>query len=110
MKWNWKPLLAGALLALGWQAGMAQSLILDTAGVEAAIKRGAVLWDARDADDFAAGHIPGAVNFGYAGDLFRHRPPRRSSLSFFRPRFCRTPRGCNLCLWWVFQSPFCPRF
>lgn len=71
MKWNWKPLLAGALLALGWQAGMAQSLILDTAGVEAAIKRGAVLWDARDADDFAAGHIPGAVNFGYAGDLFR---------------------------------------
>ncbi|MDO9073036.1 MAG: rhodanese-like domain-containing protein [Rubrivivax sp.] len=71
MKWNWKPLLAGALLALGWQAGMAQSLILDTAGVEAAIKRGAVVWDARDTDDYADGHIPGAVNFGYAGDLFR---------------------------------------
>ncbi len=71
MKWNWKPLLAGALLALGWQAGFAQSLILDTAGVEAAIKRSAVVWDARDADDYAEGHIPGAVNFGYAGDLFR---------------------------------------
>lgn len=71
MKWNWKPLLAGALLALGWQAGFAQALILDTAGVEAAIKRGAVVWDARDADDYAEGHIPGAVNFGDAGELFR---------------------------------------
>jgi thiosulfate/3-mercaptopyruvate sulfurtransferase len=71
MKWNWKPLLAGALLVLGWQAGHAQSLILDTAGVEAAIQRGAVVWDARDTDDYATGHIPGAVNFGYAGDLFR---------------------------------------
>ncbi len=71
MKLNWKPLLAGALLALGWQAGFAQSLILDTAGVQAAIQRGAVVWDAREADDYAEGHIPGAVNFGYAGDLFR---------------------------------------
>jgi thiosulfate/3-mercaptopyruvate sulfurtransferase len=71
MRWNWKPLLAGALLAFGWQAGFAQSLILDTAGIEAAIKRGAVVWDARDADDYAEGHIPGAVNFGYAGELFR---------------------------------------
>ncbi|MDP2007562.1 MAG: rhodanese-like domain-containing protein [Rubrivivax sp.] len=71
MKWNLKPLLAGALLALATQAGFAQALILDTAGVEAAVKRGALVWDARDADDYAAGHIPGAVNFGYAGDLFR---------------------------------------
>ncbi len=71
MKLNWKPLLAGALLALGWHAGHAQSLILDTAGVEAAIQRGALVWDARDADDYAEGHIPGAVNFGDAGDLFR---------------------------------------
>lgn len=71
MKWNWKPLLASAVLALGWQAGFAQSLILDTAGVQAAIQRGAVVWDARDADDYAAGHIPGAVHFGFASDLFR---------------------------------------
>lgn len=71
MKWNWKTLLAGAVLALGWQAGFAQSLILDTAGVQAAMQRGAVVWDARDADDYAEGHIPGAVNFGAAGDLFR---------------------------------------
>lgn len=71
MKLKWKPLLAGALLAMGWQAGFAQALILDTAGVEAAIKRGAVVWDARDADDYAEGHIPGAVNIGWVGDLFR---------------------------------------
>ena len=47
MRWNWKPLLAGALLAMGWQAGFAQALILDTAGIEAAIKRGAVYVPAR---------------------------------------------------------------
>jgi len=65
------PLLAGALLALGLHTAYAQSLIVDTAAVDAALKRGAVVWDARDADDYAAGHIAGAVNFGAAGDLFR---------------------------------------
>ncbi|MBA4176320.1 MAG: hypothetical protein C0505_07135 [Leptothrix sp. (in: Bacteria)] len=64
-------LAAGALLALGLQTAFAQNLIVDTAAVEAAIKRGAVVWDSRDADDYAAGHIAGAVNFGAAGDLFR---------------------------------------
>lgn len=64
-------LIAGALLALGAHSGFAQSLIVDTAAVEAALKRGAVVWDARDADEYAAGHIAGAVNFGAAGDLFR---------------------------------------
>jgi len=65
------PLVAGALLALGLHSAYAQSLIVDTAAVDAALKRGAVVWDARDADDYAAGHIAGAVNFGAAGDLFR---------------------------------------
>ncbi len=65
------PLVAGALLALGLHSVYAQSLIVDTAAVDAALKRGAVVWDARDADDYAAGHIAGAVNFGAAGDLFR---------------------------------------
>lgn len=64
--------LAGAaLLALASAAPWAQGLIVDAAGVEAALKRGAIVWDSRDADDYAAGHIPGAVNFGAAGDLFR---------------------------------------
>ena len=62
---------AGALLVLGIQPSFAQSLIVDTAAVEQALQRGAIVWDARDADDYAEGHIAGAVNFGAAGDLFR---------------------------------------
>lgn len=46
-------------------------LIVDTAWVERALQRGAVLWDARSPREYAEGHIPGAVNFGAAGDLFR---------------------------------------
>jgi len=79
MPLNWKRWAAGAVLAMGLQGSFAQSLIIDTAGVDAALKRGAIDWDVRDADDYAAGHIAGAVNFGDAGDLFRdaHRedPP-----------------------------------
>ncbi len=64
--------ITGALvLALASATSWAQGLIVDAAGVEAALKRGAIVWDSRDADDYAAGHIPGAVNFGAAGDLFR---------------------------------------
>ncbi|MFO1220692.1 MAG: rhodanese-like domain-containing protein [Burkholderiaceae bacterium] len=46
-------------------------LIVDTAWVERALQRGAVLWDARSPREYAEGHIAGAVNFGAAGDLFR---------------------------------------
>jgi thiosulfate/3-mercaptopyruvate sulfurtransferase len=71
MTLNFRRLVAGALLAIGAQALFAQSLIVDTTAVEQALQRGAVVWDARDADDYAEGHIAGAVNFGAAGDLFR---------------------------------------
>jgi thiosulfate/3-mercaptopyruvate sulfurtransferase len=56
-----------ALSAWAWAAGD----IVDTAYVEQALARGAIVWDARDADDYAAGHIPGAVNFGYVGTVLR---------------------------------------
>ncbi len=47
-------------------------LIVDTAAVEQALQRGnVVVWDARSPRDYAEGHIPGAVNFGSAADLFR---------------------------------------
>jgi len=59
------------LLALVGANACAQSLIVDTLGVEQAQQRGAVIWDARSAKDYAAGHIEGAVNIGFAGDLFR---------------------------------------
>jgi thiosulfate/3-mercaptopyruvate sulfurtransferase len=66
-----RHLLASALLAVGVFPSFAQSLIVDTAAVEQALQRGAIVWDVRDADEYAAGHIPGAVNFGDVGDLFR---------------------------------------
>lgn len=59
---------AAGLAAL---AARAQSLIVDTATVEQAQRGGAIVWDARSETDYAAGHIPGAVNFGAAGELFR---------------------------------------
>lgn len=64
-------LAAGALALLAVPFAFGQSLIVDTAAVEEALARGALVWDARDADDYAEGHIAGAVNFGAAGDLFR---------------------------------------
>ncbi len=62
---------AAAVALLAPLLARADALIVDAAAVEAALKRGAIVWDARDADDYAAGHIAGAVNFGAAGDLFR---------------------------------------
>ena len=64
-------LITAALLAWAAAPAWAQSLIVDTASVEQALKRGTVLWDARSAKDYAEGHIEGAVNIGAAGDLFR---------------------------------------
>ncbi len=57
-------------LALALPAG-AQSLIVDTAYVEKARAGGAILWDARAPDEYAEGHIPGAVNIGNVGSVFR---------------------------------------
>ena len=59
------------LLILGGGNAFAQSLIVDTDAVEQAQSRGAVIWDARNAKDYAEGHIPGAVSLGGVGDVFR---------------------------------------
>lgn len=69
--------LAGAALLLLAVSARA-SEIVDTAYVEQAQARGAIIWDARDADDYAQGHIPGAVNFGWVGSVFRD--PNREDL------------------------------
>ena len=45
--------------------------IADIAQVEAAIARGAIVWDVRSADDYNRGHLPGAINFGDAGKVLR---------------------------------------
>jgi len=49
----------------------APSPIVDTAYVQEAIKRGAIIWDTRGADAYKKGHIPGAVNIGDIGKTLR---------------------------------------
>jgi thiosulfate/3-mercaptopyruvate sulfurtransferase len=63
--------LSGIALGLAALGAQAQTLIVDTAAVEQALRAGAIVWDARSPKDYAEGHIPGSVNFGAAGDLFR---------------------------------------
>lgn len=45
--------------------------IADTAFVQGAVKRGAIVWDVRSAEDYKKGHIPGAVNVGDIGKVLR---------------------------------------
>jgi len=45
--------------------------ILYTEQVQQAIARGAIVWDVRDEKSFLEGHIPGAINFGDAGNVLR---------------------------------------
>ena len=47
------------------------SHIISVTEVEAAIARGAILWDVRSAEDYAQGHLPGAINFGDVGKVLR---------------------------------------
>ncbi|MBS4095267.1 MAG: hypothetical protein KGZ83_00340 [Sulfuricella sp.] len=70
-KWILFALLAlSAGLALA--GGADKRLIVDTGYVADAMKRGALLWDVRNADDFRKGHIPGALNVGNIGQVLRY--------------------------------------
>ena len=61
--------LALALLCdLGWAAA---GPIVDTAFVADAAKRGAILWDVRNAQEYGEGHLPGAVSIGDAAQMLR---------------------------------------
>jgi thiosulfate/3-mercaptopyruvate sulfurtransferase len=46
--------------------------IVDATEVSAALKRGAIVWDVRGDDDYAKGHIPGAVNIGNIVSVLRN--------------------------------------
>jgi thiosulfate/3-mercaptopyruvate sulfurtransferase len=65
-------LTAGIAMALvsGISAGQI-GVIVDTAFVEQAIARNAMLWDVRAPAAFRSGHIPGAVNVGDIGQTLR---------------------------------------
>ena len=66
---RWLFSLAALWYVAGW--AWAQGIVVDTAYVQKAAARGAIVWDAREESDYAAGHIPGAVNIGNVGDVFR---------------------------------------
>ena len=53
---------------LGWAAS---GPIVDTAFVADAAKRGAVIWDVRNAQEYGKGHLPGAVSIGDAAQVLR---------------------------------------
>lgn len=61
--------LVTALVALGAHA--APTPVVDLTGVQAAVARGAILWDVRPAEAYRRGHIPGAISIGDAGEVLR---------------------------------------
>lgn len=69
-----KRFVIGIVLTIGLPLvapAQERALIVDAAGVEAAITRGALVWDVRGADAYAKGHIAGALNIGDAPAVLR---------------------------------------
>jgi len=58
-------------LAAAGAVHAAPSVIVDTAYVQAAMQRGAIIWDTRSAGEYKMGHLPGAVNIGEIGKTLR---------------------------------------
>ena len=59
-KWSWT---AGVALMLTCGVAVADdAVVVDTAFVEQAAGRGAILWDVRSEEEYKRGHIPGAMN------------------------------------------------
>jgi thiosulfate/3-mercaptopyruvate sulfurtransferase len=67
-----KGLLIAALPLLTTNLGVFADDVVDAAYVAGAMKRGAIVWDVRGADDYAMGHIPGAVNIGNVANVLRN--------------------------------------
>ena len=65
-------LLALLTVLMTGSAAMAGEIIVDATEVDAAMQRGAILWDVRDAEAYAQGHIPGAVNIGEDAAVLRN--------------------------------------
>ena len=63
-------LLTLLLLAALPEFSLAQPIV-DTAQMQEAIRRGAQIWDVRDARDYAKGHLPGALTMGDAASGLR---------------------------------------
>lgn len=59
-----KWLMSVTLLAPWCLGQAADPVVVDTAFVEQALARQAIVWDVRSDEDYKRGHIPGAVNIG----------------------------------------------
>lgn len=70
---KWLMALLLVLLAGGAHAQKTNTAarIVDTAYVQEALKRGAILWDVRSAEEYQQGHLPGAVNIDHVGRALR---------------------------------------
>ena len=68
---NSRIMLSAAMGLLLTLSASAQEIV-DAPYVAAALTRGAIVWDLRSAEDYAKGHIPGAVNLGNAVNLLRN--------------------------------------
>ncbi len=64
-------LFAAMVLFLASAAHAAAPTIVNAAFVLEAMKRGALIWDVRGAEDFRKGHLPGAVSIGDAAKALR---------------------------------------
>ena len=74
MKYFLKNIAALVLLAsLASLPTLSQAqVIVDSVQAQEAIKRGAQIWDVRDARDYAKGHLPGALTIGDAATVLRN--------------------------------------
>jgi thiosulfate/3-mercaptopyruvate sulfurtransferase len=67
-----KVLLSAGMTLLMTSLGVHATDMVDATEVAAALKRGAIVWDVRGADDYTKGHIPGAVNIGNVANVLRN--------------------------------------
>lgn len=61
----------GLLLISSLATAQKNDAIIQTAQVQEALARGAIIWDVRDEKSYLEGHIPGAINIGDAGNTLR---------------------------------------
>ena len=72
MHFHMKYLFSIALLLISsLAAAQKNDAIIQTAQVQEALARGAIIWDVRDEKSYLEGHIPGAINIGDAGNVLR---------------------------------------
>jgi thiosulfate/3-mercaptopyruvate sulfurtransferase len=67
---DFRRLGAGLAMLMAPLAALAAEIV-DASYVAAALARGAIAWDVRDAKSYAVGHLPGAVSVGDVGAVLR---------------------------------------